>query len=172
MRELSSLKWRCKIYRNAAHLSPNFAKERQMLLTKGREWNKRRSYWNEAEVKNNQRNNISLMRMLSGTAVRVDSTLNDMQVDLSPCQHLSLPPQSLIQRQPNSVWEYCVLCRHLNTNKHTHTHSLCIYHPSFYLLTGSILLCFTRIPFRYLQATCTSVRLCRRAPTRFLTMQR
>lgn len=57
--------------------------------------------------------------MLSGTAVRVDSTPNDMQVDLSPCQHLSLPPQSLIQRQPNSVWEYCVLCRQLHTHKPT-----------------------------------------------------
>lgn len=65
------------------------------------------------------------MRLLSGTAVQVDSTPNDMQVDLSPCQHLSLPTQSLIQRQRNRVWAYCVFCSHLNT----HTHTLSIIHP-------------------------------------------
>lgn len=43
------------------------------------------------------------MRMLSGTAVHVDNAPNEMQVDLSPCQHLSLLLQSLVQRQPNSV---------------------------------------------------------------------
>lgn len=55
------------------------------------------------------------MRMLSGTAVWVDNTLNEMQVDLSPHQHLSLPSQSLIQRQPKRMWAYCVLCMQLST---------------------------------------------------------
>lgn len=43
---------RCwKFYRNTSHLSPIFSKKRQMLLTKEREWNKRRSYWNEVKLK-------------------------------------------------------------------------------------------------------------------------
>lgn len=61
-----------------------------------------------SKVKKNHGNNINLMRALSGTAVRVDNTRNEMQVDLSPCQHLSLPTQSLIQRQPNRGWG--ILC--------------------------------------------------------------
>jgi len=55
------------------------------------------------------------MRMLSGTAVWVDNTPNEMQVDLSPCKHPSLPSQSLIQRQPKRVWPYCVLWMQLST---------------------------------------------------------
>ena len=92
------------------------------------------------------------MGTLSGTAVRVDNTPDDTQVDLSPCQHLSLPAQSLIQRQPNRVWAHCVYSAgsqththtHTHTHKHTHTLSLCpsIIHPLIYPLG----LCFHRHP--------------------------
>lgn len=138
------------------------------------------------------------MRMLSGTAVWVDSAPNEMQVDLSPCQHLSLPSQSLIQRQQTergltaSLFPLQANSLSLSLSTYVSINVLCVFiYSSFqlsiylaiYPLVHSskcspppcpLWMCVSAdsVILLYLQATCTSVLLCNKAPTRFLTMQR